>query len=250
MVLISRLKSKISGFIKCLINNGKKIRHFYDRNIVFSIGENCLTDDILARNNLKSFSSPYASGRSNIEYVLAFEKDNFSDFLNPVYLKYDFFAGKKVVRNGKFVKTLNKYRSSVTNGFEFTHHDVLGNEKTRRTIERRCLRLLHMTGKNVVMVYHHRLCSDTDQDLLLRHLSQMSQIYEKRNNSVHMFVFTQKLVNDKNKRRVEKQLVNGIHIFDFYTLKEWAGSDQDVFWARNDDDLLKEMIDDIKKVLI
>ena len=29
--------------------------------IVLSLGENCLADDILARNNLKSFSSPYAS---------------------------------------------------------------------------------------------------------------------------------------------------------------------------------------------
>ena len=45
-----------------------------------SIGENCLADDILKRFNMKSFSSPYASSRSNIEYILAFENSEFFCF--------------------------------------------------------------------------------------------------------------------------------------------------------------------------
>ncbi|MCQ2587766.1 MAG: papain-like cysteine peptidase [Treponema sp.] len=39
------------------------------------MGENCLPDNILSRNDLKSFSSPFSYCRSNIEYILAFEKD-------------------------------------------------------------------------------------------------------------------------------------------------------------------------------
>ena len=67
----------------------KVIHRFDSKNVVFSIGENCLTDDLLSRNNLKSFSSPWSTGRSNIEYILAFEREQFLDLLNPKYLKYE-----------------------------------------------------------------------------------------------------------------------------------------------------------------
>ena len=57
-------------------------------NVCVSFGENCLTDDILKRHNLKSYSTPYSSSRSNIEYILQIEEDCFSDFLNPEYIEF------------------------------------------------------------------------------------------------------------------------------------------------------------------
>lgn len=76
---MKRLFKKISGYIK-------KIKHINDKYVIVSFGENCLTDNILSRNDLKSFSTPYSSGRSNIEYILAHEKEYFNDFLNSAYL--------------------------------------------------------------------------------------------------------------------------------------------------------------------
>ncbi len=246
-------KKRIIGY---WIRTGKKILHKMDRkNTVFSIGENCLTDDILSRSGLESSSSPYATGRSNIEYILAFEREKFINFVNPEYLVYaDVDTSKgtsKIIRNTKYSGSgQNRYHESCIHGFEFTHHDVLGDTKTRQTFQKRCNRLLELTDKNVVMVYHHRYCDETDWDLLLSHLQQLAEIYRGRGNIVRIFAFTQRLVNDERERRVESREDDGIKAYDFYTLKEWSGNDQDVFFARCDNDLIQIMVDDIRKSLV
>lgn len=233
--------------LKFSANTLKKIIHKLDkRNVVFSIGENCLTDDLLSRNNLKSFSSPYSTGRSNIEYILAFEREEFRDLLNPQYLRYENDGEVKVVRNIKYVSVQNKYNLSVANGVEFTHHDVLGNDRVRSVIMNRCNRLKTLKNKHVVMVYHHRRCDQTDLNALTKNLSELAEIYKERGNSVHIFLFTQILVSDQADRRVEKSTINGISVFLFYTGKEWMGGDKEIFFARCDDDLLKEMIEAIR----
>ena len=216
--------------------------------ICFSIGENCLTDHILNRNNLKSFSSPFASGRSNIEYILNFEKENYINFIDNNYLKYEnAINGQKVVRNKKYVATENKYNDTCTQGFEFTHHDVIGDEEARQALERRYKRIISLSNKNILMVYHHRKCDQTDINLLIRHLTDLGQIYEARQNKVAIFAFYQIIVSDGAERKVEKYCVGNVHIYKFYTLNEWCGDNNDIFWAKCDDDLLKIMLDDIKK---
>lgn len=216
--------------------------------IVFSIGENCLTDDVLKRNGLKSFSSPYASSRSNVEYVLAFEEERFRDFLNPEFLREEEAFGKAVVRNKKYVAVKNTYHSSCTNGFEFTHHNVLSDDKARETFERRCQRLLDLEGYDITLVYHHRMCEQTDEKLLGRHLAQLARIYANKKNRVRIFAFTQVLVEDPSERRAVKYKQGEICFYRFYTLHEWGGNDQDFFWARADDDLLQFMVEDIKNL--
>lgn len=42
--------------------------------IWLSLGENCLSDNILSRHSLKSFSTPFSHARSNIDYALELEK--------------------------------------------------------------------------------------------------------------------------------------------------------------------------------
>lgn len=231
-------------------NTVLKIIHKFDRkNVVFSIGENCLTDDLLSRNNLKSFSSPWSTGRSNIEYILAFEREQFRDLLNPEYLRYGDDGEKKVVRNCKYGSVQNAYHASVTNGVEFTHHDVLGNDKVRSTIKNRCKRLVKLKNRHVVMVYHHRLCDQTDLHALTADLAGLAEIYKKRGNAVDVFLFTQKLIPGTDERRVEKEIVNGIRVYRIYSLHEWMGSDREIFFAHCDNDLLKEMVDDIRDSL-
>lgn len=214
--------------------------------ICFSIGENCLTDSILDRNNLKSFSSPFSSSRSNIEYIINFEKENYAHFIDNNFLKYEFLNdSKKVVRNKKYIVTENKY--NYASGFEFTHHDVIGNEAAREAFERRYKRIVNLTNRNLVIVYHHRKCDKTDMSLLVHHLNELAEIYESRQNKVTVFAFYQIIVSNAVERKVESYSVGNVHMYKFYTLNEWAGTNDDIFWAKCDDDLLKIMVNDIKK---
>ncbi|MFJ5369320.1 DUF1796 family putative cysteine peptidase, partial [Bosea sp. CER48] len=43
-----------------------------------SLGENCLPDNILERNGLKMFSTPFSHGRSNIEYAIQLHSEGYS----------------------------------------------------------------------------------------------------------------------------------------------------------------------------
>lgn len=233
--------------IKKVRNNLSKIRHLRDKYLVFSMGENCLTDDILSRNDLKSFSSPFSSGRSNIEYILAFEKEKYVDFLNPHYLTYETFGKVKVVRNKKYVSTQNHYSDACMNGIEFTHHDVISDTEKRKQIAKRCRRLQSISNKNVVFVYHNRYCRETDMNLLVSYFEEVKRIYEARNNHVQIFIFTQEIVSSKDDRKVECKETECAKIYTFYTQNIWEGENKDIFFAKCDDDLLRVMIDDIRE---
>lgn len=233
--------------IKKLRNYYSKIKHLRDKYIVISMGENCLTDNILSRNDLKSFSSPFSSCRSNIEYILAFEKEQYADFLNSHYLNYEMFGQKKVVRNKKYVATINQYNETCMNGMEFTHHDVISKRKLKKIIEKRCTRLQNLSNKNVVFVYHNRYCKETDMDLLVSSFEELKRIYEARNNNVSTYIFTQEKISSKDNRKVELQEKAGVKIYTFYTQNIWEGDNQDIFWARCDNDLLQVMVDDIRE---
>ncbi len=235
---------------KLLKKHFKKLIKMLNKNIVFSIGENCLADNILSRNNLKSFSSPYASARSNVEFIIEFEKERFADFLSSQYLAYKDASNKSVVYNKKYTDVKNKYYNSCDYGFEFTHHNVLEDKDARNKIDRRCKRLLSLKNKNIVMLYHHRICEETDMSMLANHLAELSQLYRERKNNIHIFLFTQKLVSSETMRKVEHSVLNGIDCYVFYTMHAWAGDNDEYLWARCDDDLLETMIVDIKKSLI
>lgn len=219
------------------------------KNVFFSIGENCLADNILNRYGIKSFSSPFSSGRSNIEYILQFERENYEGFVDKSFLKYETVGNGEVARNKKYVETKNQYNSFCTNGFEFTHHDVISDVKVRNTINKRCNRLLKLSNKNIHMLYHHRLCNETDESILIDDLEKLKEIYESRHNKVFIHMFTQVIVNDSSERKISHDVVRGIDVYKLYTLNEWTGDDDDILWARCDDDLILEMIKGIKSNL-
>ena len=61
-------------------------------------------------------------------------------------------------------------------------------------------------------------------------------------------MFTQVIVTNKEERRVEHTSIDNINIYKFYTLNVWEGTDNRIFWAKCDDDLISEMIEDAKKI--
>jgi len=217
--------------------------------VYFSLGENCLTDDIINRYQLKSFTTPYSWGRSNVEYLLQIEKDGFADFLNEEYLRYEIVRGQKTLILKRYDSLSNCYDPSCMNGFEFTHHDVLADPEKREMFRRRCARMTSLRGKRVFMFYHHRICKETDRKMLLEHLSQLRRLYAARSLQARMIMFTQVLVEDESQRKVERFFINGIHVYVFYTMTMWSGNDKEILWARCDDDLLSVMIGDVKNGL-
>ena len=238
--------TKIKKKLKVIKKEIKRISRSFNRKKYLSFGENCLADDILSRYDLKSFSSPFASARSNVEYILQIQKDKYKDFLNPQFLEYGYAGEKKVVRQKQYNELSNVYDGSCMRGFEFTHHDVIADKRKRASIERRVRRMQSLKNCTLYILYHHRFCKDTDIDLLIQHLNDLKNIYEKQCEKVYLIAFTQKLVSSEQERKVEKKYIDGIYLYYFYTLNVWTGDNQDILWARCDDDLIDQMIQDIK----
>lgn len=223
-------------------------RKTHQNKIYLSFGENCLTDNILERHGIKSFSTPYSSARSNIEYILQIERDHFRCFLNPADLYYDYIGNKRVVRLKKYTNIQNTYKSAHMKGFEFTDHDVLGNKEIKEKFEHRTSRMLNLKNRNLCIFYHSRLSQKTDTELLIKHLCELKEMYEKRCKNVNVIAFSQVIVDNPQQRKIEVDKKSGIYMYRFYVLKEWSGDDQDVFWAKCDDDLIAEMIRDVQKL--
>ena len=72
--------------------------------VYLSFGENCLPDHILNRYALKSFTTPFSHGRSNVEYILNLERDDYTDFLNLDYLSYEYLNEDRVQRLKKYTE--------------------------------------------------------------------------------------------------------------------------------------------------
>ena len=106
-----------------------------------SLGENCLADNILNRYHLKAFSTPYSHGRSNIDCALALEKCKYRVLLNQRYLHYEMYGKKQVVRNSALRKCDDIFISDQKHGFEFTHHDVIGNAAHLKSYSRKVKRM-------------------------------------------------------------------------------------------------------------
>lgn len=245
--MINKLKQKYKSALKKI---KWKFKLKFSKKIYVSFGENCLPDNILERHKLKSLTSPYSHGRTNIEYILLLERDNYKDFLNPDYLKYEMVDGKKIApRLKKYTEITNKYNQAQMNGFEFTHHDVIKSINLRKKFEERVKKIQSFIGqKKYIILYHHRYNKNTNLEQLILNLKELKELYSGNKNLAEVICFTQNIVETPNERNVEFFNREGIHLIKFNTLNLWEGENDDIFWARTDEDLIIKMIDYLKKI--
>lgn len=209
-----------------------------------SLGENCLADDILKRYKLKSFSTPYSPTRSNIEYAIQNEKNHYANLLEENILTYEIRYKKKTAVNKKFDEPLNIYEKGVSNGFEFTHHDVISDKEARNSFIRKINRLLDIKESKIVFLYHYRHSKNNSIDKIIPKFKEFLDYYPNAN----LCVMHQTLCADNSERHIELRQCKKITLFEFYTLNIWAGENPEIFWARCDEDLIRMMIYCIKGI--
>lgn len=214
------------------------------KEINISLGENCLTDNVLERFGIKSFSTPYSHGRSNIDYAIHLEKEKYSRLLNHSFLYYDHVGPTKVIRNFCYSKADKIFSDIHLKGFEFTHHDVINNGQHRQSYERKIQRMLSIDNNFFVrFYYHYRKCNKQNLERFIPKAKEFLSFYKSRGTDCQLIFFTQETVATREKKSVEKIYdKDRIKGYVFRTLKIWGGKDQDTFWAKEDDDLISVMI--------
>ena len=239
--------NKIRQKFKKLLQKTAGVRNQFSNTYYLSIGENCLTDNILDRFKIKSFSTPYSHGRSNLDYVIELEKDSYSNLLKPEYLYYDYVGDTKVVRNNYYSKSESIYNELHKNGFEFTHHDVLNNDAQRKSYERKIARMLSFDkSKKLKFVYHYRNNDNLNIDKLVFKAAEFLKFYQKKGIDCDFIFFTQEIVTENSQRSITKiHDTKNVRGYMLKTLELWVGDDEEVLWARKDDDLLSQMIQEI-----
>lgn len=242
----TKLIKKVSNNLRIFININ------FSENLWLSLGENCLSDGILQRHNLKSFSTPYSNGRSNLDYALALEKINYIGYLDKTNLFYDSVNDEKVVKSSLIKNSDNIYFTPHMSGFEFTHHDVINSENAIKNLKRKTTRILKIRGKkNVVFLYHYRINENSNHKLLFNKAIEFVNLYISNRSNCNILVFSQKIINHPSDRKVlYKSITPNVHFFELYTEKIWTGPDQDTFWAKKDDDLIKIMLNYASKIVL
>jgi len=217
--------------------------------IYLSFGENCLTDNILSRYGLKSFTTPFSHCRSNIEYILELERNNYKNFISGEFLKYGDLNGKPVPRIETDLILENNYHHLHKHGIEFPSQDVIKNKKYWQKIVGRANKLKLFLGKgHYILLYHHRICEDNDLELLLIHLSELKKYYSTEQYECQVVLFKQIIIPKESKKNLLYQKYKDIHIFDFQTHYSWTGRDQRKYWAFIDDSLISKMLEIIKTI--
>lgn len=102
-------------------------------------------------------------------------------------------------------------------------------------------------SENICFLYHHRINGKTDIKKLVKKAYKFRSFYEKNEKKCYIAIFHQTIIQKDRKRFVElKVLGNRIFFFNFFTYNLWAGDNPDYLWAKVDDDLIQEMIKNIK----
>lgn len=209
-----------------------------------SLGENCLTDSILQRYGIKSFSTLYSHGRSNIDYALFLEKNDYKDILNIENLRYDNIGKDKVVRSTLANSCDAIFSELHMNGFEFTHHNVIDSEKDKESAKRKIQRMLAIRGtEDVVFFYHHRINPNSDFDSLFNKALELSKYYRLNGRMCHIIIFFQRIITEDTNRGIHyRTVLPGIHSFELCTKEIWGGNNPNILWATVDDDLIYKMV--------
>lgn len=234
---------KFKSLLKKTIRKfASQIKIYCSDTVHVSIGENCLTDNILQRHNIKSFTTPYSHVRSNLDYAIKLEKENYKNLLNIQHLHYEQLHGKPVVINNHGFSSDPIFLELHRNGFEFHFHDVISNKSHRESVRRKIHRLVSLKGKkNFVFYYHYRMNKNLNFPNFIAKAKTFLSHYEVNGCKCRMVIFTQKLCTSEARRgyRIIRHSEK-IQLIVFNTLKSWGGDVADFYWARVDDDLIRE----------
>lgn len=216
-----------------------------------SLGENCLSDDILKRHGLKSFNTIYSSARSNVDYAIYLEKRSFQGFLDRNNLEYDYLGNLRVTRSTLCMECGKLYLNCHSKGFETSHHDLINNEAHRQSFQRKIQRMLDLrNNKKTVFFYHHRVNDRTNLEALFIKLETFSTFYSRKPEKCQIMLFVQsKIINPEERKVIYRKVNSNIHLFEFKTINIWEGSDPEIFWARCDDDLIKKMLETSVRII-
>ena len=97
---------------------------------------------------------------------------------------------------------------------------------------------------NFVFFYHYRISPDFQLNALIEKAQRFIPYYATHGKSCELVIFTQNIVATREERGVQyTPLHPHIHLFMCDTINPWGGGNDDDFWAKNDEDLVKIMMD-------
>jgi len=212
----------------------------------YSIGENCLAHDVLRRHGVAALhATPFSHARSNIDYATQLVETDFVDMLTPRFLRHEQRNKTQMVVHSLYTCAAGLYEHSVCNGFEFSHHDVIGDAEMHASYERKAQRFLDgLAGSGpACFVYHYRLHRNQNIPPVAAKLRRFQELCRARSGRpISVAMFTQRLVGSDDQRRVEFHRAEGIPVAILQTRQKWCGTDPEQFWGRGDDDLFARMI--------
>lgn len=219
--------------------------------IWLSLGENCLPDSILHRFGMKSFSTPFSHGRTNIEYATQADAENFASLLDQSLLYSVEAYGKPVVRNNLYSCDKSLYDASVASDFEFTHHDVIKGWGSQESYKRKIQRWndARQTADEVRFLYHHRDWHGKNIQKLTEKLRDFQVSYSRDGARCSIVLLEQNIQPDQPRDWSVSELSTDLVHARLTTKYHWSGNDEDVFWGRVDNDLLQASLNRASEIL-
>ena len=213
-----------------------------DQTIWLPCGENCMPINVLRRHQKNAPSTPFSTGRSDIEHVEYFEKSNYKQLLNENYLiEANAYSEKCILNIAK--KSSGIFRPGKHRYMEFTHHNPLL-EKDREIIKRRAKRMISMRKLEVkkILFYHHRnIKGFTHTKEILK--QKAKNILKNYNHSTKFIFYSQTIVAKDEDRGIEVNSTynNKIIFCNLRTRVFWGGNDLKIFFGVVDEDLFTRM---------
>lgn len=197
-----------------------------DNIVNISLGENCLIDALLSKYGIKRESYTFGSVRTNIEYNLEIIKDNFDYLLkSDLLVKKTLNKTQKVVKNKKYLTVKNNiYCSSVVDGFEFTHHDVIDNNKDIDSYNRKIKRTKNaLKNNNIIFWYHYRYSTKNNLEILIKQFNNFIKYLSQNNNKKYQVCIFTQIISD-NIYFINEQYNKNINIVKCYDKNVWGGN--------------------------
>lgn len=221
-----------------------------DNNFLWvSIGENCLTQNIIRDLGLNTLHSPFSWGRSSIDHVLYFLETDFREALDIQHFQKSKrettvgFPGNVGLSNDNILQFAKVQSENIHDPwhdlFEWTHHDISQIEHYQQQ-EKRIQRFLSFKNvDNLIFLYFYKIddVNNPDTERVIKKLQRFLSFF--KGNNVHAALFyVNKNITDL--KRVESKRHKNILEFEFYTDHTWDTN------AEKDRYLQKEMIEVIK----